>query len=57
MDNLETLSTLATQDIERGQTKPPPPHTQTTRGKDEPTIVFMRKSYRTLQHGTKIIEI
>jgi hypothetical protein len=29
---------------------------QTTRGKDEPNIVSMRKSSRTSQHGTQIIK-
>ena len=29
---------------------------QTTGGKDEPNIIFMRKSQRTSQHGTKYIK-
>jgi len=29
---------------------------QTTEGKDEPHIVFMRKSQRTIQHGTQNVK-
>ena len=29
---------------------------QTTGGKNEPNIVYMRKPYRTLQHGTKNVK-
>jgi hypothetical protein len=29
---------------------------QTTGGKDEPNMVFMRKSQRTSQHGTKNVK-